>query len=163
MKFLVAVLFFLGSLTAFAADDVATHNLSYASPHNFEYYHGSGVVKKPSGKSVNFLASLTIRKLGDGHYNLIYGKYFPHKNKHYDISIKDREGATFFDVVSEGDTIGYGYCLGRKCHLEYSVGEYHVEDTVMRHKDGNALSCTGSKRTEDGILKTWHMSLKKIF
>ena len=163
MKFLVAVLFSLGSLTAFAAADDSTYNLSYSSAHNFEYYHGSGVFKKPSGKSVNFLASLTIRSLGDGQFNFIYGIYLDHKSKHYDIVLSDREGASFFDVMSRGENIGYGYCLGHKCHLEYSFMGYHVEDTIKRHKRGNALTCTGSKRNADGIVKSWRMSLKKIF
>ena len=163
MKFLVTVLFSLGALTAFAAADDSTYNLSYSSAHNFEYYHGSGVLKQPSGQSANFLASLTIRKLGDGQFNFIYGIYFDDKNVHYDIVLSDREGASFFDVMSRGETIGYGYCLGRKCHLEYSLMGYHVENTIKRHKRGNALTSTGSKRTEAGIVKSWRMSLKKIF
>ena len=163
MKFLVAVLFSLGSLTAFAAAGDSTHSLTYSSAHSFEYYHGSGVFKKPSGRSANFLASLTIRKLGEGKFNFIYGIYLPHKNLHYDITLSNREGASFFDVMSHGDTVGYGYCWGRKCHLEYSLGGYDVEDTIVRHKHGNALTRTGSKRDEHGIIKSWQMSMKKIF
>ena len=163
MKFLVAVLFSLGSLTAFAAGDDSTYNLSYSSAHSFEYYHGSGVLKKPSGKSKNFLASLTIRALGEGQHNLIYGFYFENKSMHYDIVLSEREGATFFDVMSKGDTVGYGYCLRHKCHLEYTLMGYHMEDTIKRHKRGNAMTCTSSKRNEHGIVKTWRISLKKIF
>lgn len=163
MKFLVAVLFSLGSLTAFATADDSTYNLSYSSAHNFEYYHGSGVFKKPSGKSASFLASLTIRKLDEGQFNFIYGIYLDDKNMHYDITLSHRQGATFFDVMSEGDTVGYGYCLRHKCHLEYSLGGYHVEDTIKRHKRSKALTRIGSKRNEHGIIKTWKMSLKKIF
>lgn len=163
MKFLVAVLFSLSSLTVFATANDSTYNLSYSSAHSFEYYHGSGVFKKPSGKSVSFLASLTIRQLGEGQFNFIYGIYLDHKNVHFDITLSDREGASFFDIMSKGNTIGYGYCLGHKCHLEYSLWGYHMEDTIMKHKSGNALTCTGSKRNEHGIVKSWKMSLKKIF
>ncbi len=165
MKFLVTVLFSLGSLAAFAAadkSDIATHKLSYGSAHDFEYYHGSGVFKKPSGKRRSFLASLTIRKLDDSHHNLIYGIYLDNKSVQYDIVLSEREGESFFDVMSRGETIGYGYCLGHKCHLEYSLMGYSIEETIKRHKRSNSLTLMGSKSKGD-LIKSWKMSLKKIF
>ena len=163
MKFLVAIMFSLSSLTALATTDNSAHNLSYSSAHSFEYFHGSGVFKKPAGKSKNFLASLTIRKLAHGEFSFIYGFYFADKNAHYDIVLSDREGESFFDVMSEGDVIGFGYCIGRKCHLEYSMWGKNVEETIYRDRRGNAMSIMGSKRNEHGIVKSWKVSLKKIF
>ncbi len=163
MKFLLAVLFFLGSSTAFAVADESVSDLSYHSAHGFEYYHGAGVYKKPSGKSADFLASLTIRDLGEGQHKFSYGIYSSRGSMHYNIVISDRADTSFFDVMSQGETIGYGYCMGSKCHLEYSLEGYDIEDTIKRHKRGGALTCTGSKRGEHGIIKSWKMSLKKIF
>ena len=163
MKLLIAVLFSLGSLTAFSADNESVSDLSYSSSAGFEYYHGSGVFKKPSGRSMNFLASLTIRKLGDGRFNFIYGIYLPHKNKHHEIVISEREGASYLDVMADGENVGYGYCMGNKCHFEYSVMGYSVEETMYRHKRSNSIVCMGSKSNEGGIVKSWKMSLKKVF
>ena len=163
MKFLIAIMFSLSSLTALATADDSNHNLTYSSAHSFEYFHGSGVFKKPSGKSKNFLASLTIRKLGHGRFSFIYGIYLADKNMHYDIVLSDREGESFFDIMSDGDVIGYGYCMGHKCHFEYSLKGYDVEETIYRGKRGNAMSRMGSKRNEHGIVKSWKISLKKIF
>ena len=163
MKFLVAIVFSLSSLTTLATAGDSAHNLSYNSAHSFEYFHGSGVFKKPSGKSANFLASLTIRKLAHGKFNFIYGMYLADKNKHYDIVLNDREGESFFDIMSDGDVIGYGYCIARKCHFEYSRWGHDIEETIYRDRSGNAISHRGSKRNKHGIVKSWKISLKKIF
>ena len=162
MKFLLAILLFSGSLVAFAMSDELTNNFPHSSAHSLEYYHGSGVFKKPSGERAEFIASLTIRDLDSGSLNFIYGIYLDNKNMHYSIVLNERAGESFFDVMSEGETVGYGYCLGGTCHFEYSLWGYHVEDTVKQHRRDGSLTCIGSKRNENGIVKSWKMSLNRI-
>lgn len=164
MKLLVTALFALGSLSAYSAADNSTHNLSYASAHNFEYFHGSGVFKTPAGKSATFLASLTVRKLEEGRFNFIFGYFHSNKNIHVEIVLQNREGASFFDIKGKDDAvIGYGYCLGMKCHLEYGMAGRHMEQTMYRHKGSGSLYFMGSKTNAEGIIKSYRMSLKKIF
>lgn len=164
MKLLVAVLFTLGSLSAYSTADESTQDLSYASAHSFEYFHGSGVYKTPSGKSATFLASLTVRKLAEGKFNFIFGYFHANKNIHVEIVLQNREGASFFDIKGKDDTvIGYGYCLGRKCHLEYGVAGRHIEQTLYRHKRSDSIYFMGSKTNAEGIVKSFRMSLRKIF
>lgn len=70
------------------------------------------------------------------------------------------KGSTFFDVVSQGVTIGSGYCLEKAsvCHYELSMRKFKLEETLVQV--GSKIYRYGSKNEGNGPI-VWQESLDK--
>ena len=156
MKILVAVLFSLGSLTALAG--------GYDAHHRFEFFHGVSNYKYAKGDMGEVLVSLKIKKMDGGNKaRFVYGFYKDDEVFRLKFTVVNRENVPMFDIKRRGKVIGYGYCFGNLCHLEYDMHGKHIEDTIYRKNKRNSLYSMGSASNNDGIIKSWKMHLKKIF
>ena len=187
MKFLAATLVVLWSLPAFSfslADFAAVENAG--KPDGVIYWHGTGTkVDAPSGDKEGFIASLTMRNLGNHvilfQYHIIGAGWEEHphliavvqEHGFFTIYVPNKQRNT---VIAVDETVnldnytksGWGHSVGNSMYFDYEAGHGHkgLQHYRSYHdEDGNfRLDSTGSMGTAAAGLKfTWTEDLKRVF
>jgi hypothetical protein len=118
------------------------------------HYTGQGLSKTPQSDgrytTTVDVTNNTIKasyKLSDG------------STQNWDITLT-KTSSVFFDVVSQGQKLGSGYCLqgAPVCHYEISMKQLKLEETLVQ--EGNKIYRFGSKDEGQGRVM-WQESLNQ--
>lgn len=140
--------------------------LSFAHSFIAGTYKGNGLW---NSSSISGSASTANANSSKGYYQSIAVIDKNKINAHYTFSDGtsmdwnfeiQTKGSTFFDVVSQGVTIGSGYCLEKAsvCHYELSMRKFKLEETLVQV--GSKIYRYGSKNEGNGPI-VWQESLDK--
>jgi len=89
-------------------------------------------------------------------------------SKKWSFTMKNK-AHNFFDVVSEGEKIGTGYCLEKAlvCHYEVAQGDFKLEETIVQEpaqqpaQQKNVIYKFGSKQTGANVI-SWQEKLNSV-
>ena len=131
-----------------------TSQMTWAHCLTNGHYSGQGLSKTPQSDGHYATTVVVTDDTITASYQLSDGS-----TQNWDITLK-KTSSVFFEVLSQGQKLGSGYCLERApvCHYEISIKQLKLEETLVQ--EGNKIYRFGSKDEGHGRVM-WQESLNQ--